>query len=196
MRVRNSTQLSAARMIDMFLSATEGWPHDDLGVLVRYSRGADFSGSCHYATNRIYVNLGRRNRYPYALRTHLARARSDDRSWWREVYTLEISDPYQLALFVFLHEFYHYLVRRARRNTRQKESMCDRFAARTLVDCYGARVLDPRGTPVGRRDWDFQDLDGFVSRARAGGGRRLGQPSAVGGLARLTQLDGPPSVMD
>ena len=65
-----------------------------------------------------------------------------------------------------MHEFYHLLVKRARRNIRQKESMCDRFAARYLVDGFGAVVRDEGRDLVPRKVWDFQDLDGFVAAAR------------------------------
>src|SRR5437762_582497 len=109
----------------MCSSAVVAWPHEGLKVLVRYSRGADFSGACYYGTGRIFVNLGQANAYPYALRTHIARARSGDGYWTRELYTITLADPYLLVLFIFLHEFYHWLVKRAGRNTRQKEGMCD-----------------------------------------------------------------------
>ena len=66
----------------------------------------------------------------------------------------------------FLHGLYHWLIRKARRNMRQKEAMCDRFAARHLVDRFGATVRDDRGRPVPRSEWDFQDVDGFVAAVR------------------------------
>lgn len=166
MNLRNTTHLDSGRLEDLFLKAIDGWSHDGLDVAIRPSRGADFSGSCHYVPPRIYVNIGRHNRYPYLLRSHIARARSDARSWWRELYTIELSDAYELVLFIFLHEFYHWLIRRARRNGRQKESRCDRFAARVLVGQFGAVVRDVRGRDVPRSEWDFQDLDGFVAAAR------------------------------
>ncbi len=112
------------------------------------------------------MNIGRHLKYPYHMDTHLARARSNARSWWKPVYTVELADPYRLALFVFLHESFHFLVKRARRNPRQKESMCDRFAARVLTDQYGAGVRDERGRLVPREEWDFQDLDRFIAAAR------------------------------
>ncbi len=71
-----------------------------------------------------------------------------------------------MVLFVFLHELYHFLVKRARRNPRQKESMCDRFAARYLVERFGATVRDSSGRIVPREAWDFQDLERFVAAAR------------------------------
>jgi hypothetical protein len=99
--------------------------------------------------------------------TNLARARSNARHWWKPTYVIELSDAYQLALFVFLHELYHWLIYRAGRNIRQKESMCDRFAARALVDDWGTPISDGHNRPVPRTVWDFQDLDGFVVAARA-----------------------------
>lgn len=165
---RNRTELDSARLREMILGAIDGWPADGLSVLVRYSRGAEFSGACYYKSNRIFVNLGRENTYPYRLATYVAAARSTSFGWKRPVYSLEISDAYRLALFIFLHEFYHWLVKRAGRNTRQKEGMCDRFAARVLVDQWGASMTAPDGGLVRRRDWDFQDLDGFVGMARWG----------------------------
>lgn len=162
----------------MFLSAVEGWPHDGLAVSVRYSRGAEFSGTCYYETDRIFVNLGRKNRYPYQLLTNIARPRSNRTHWWRELFALELSDSYELVLFVFLHEFYHRLVKRARRNVRQKEARCDRFATRVLVDRYGAVVRDSSGKPASRDSWDFQDLDGFVAAARPAAAKSARRPVA------------------
>ncbi len=149
----------------MIQPVVDGWPHEPLRVFFRNSRGAEFSGACYYHHARIHVNLGR-NAYPYLIRTSIARAESDSRSWWREVYAVRAADAYQLALFVFLHEFYHWLVKKARRNTRQKESRCDRFATGILVDQYGAEVLDALGRRVPRVRWDFQDQLGFVAAAR------------------------------
>ena len=162
----NSTDLDNERLRAICLGAVSGWRIGGATVRVRYSRGADFSGSCYYRQRRIYVNLGRHLAYPYRMGTHLARARSTARCWWKPVYTVELADGYQVVLFVFLHECFHLLVKRARRNTRQKESMADRFAARVLVDQYGATVRNQQGQPVPRREWDFQDLDGFIAAAR------------------------------
>ncbi len=162
----NSTHLSDERLKAMCLRAIEGWPHDRLTVRIRYSRGAEFSGSCYYQTHRIFVNLGRGNKYPYKLLTHIARPRSNRTHWWRELYSVDIANPEQLVLFVFLHEYYHWLVKQARRNVRQKEGRCDRYATRVLVDDYGAIVRDSHGKPVARDAWDFQDLEGFVAAAR------------------------------
>ena len=171
MEFRNSTELDTGHLSAMCLHAIADWPHEGVQAAVRYSRGAAFSGTCFYKEGRIFVNLGRSNAYPYLIRTHIARAQSDRRHWWRELYTIDAADPYQLVLFVFMHEFYHWLVRQARRNVRQKESRCDRFAARALVDLHGAVVRDAKGNLVPRTAWDFQDLDGFVARARRRWGR-------------------------
>lgn len=172
MNFRNDTDLQTDRLLEMIRPCIDGWQHDEVAAAVRYSRGAEFSGSCRYVPPRIYVNIGRHNRYPYLLKTHIAPARSNDRCWWRELYTLELADAYQLAFFIFLHEFYHWLIRKARRNGRQKEGRCDRFAAQALVDRYGATVRDSAGRPVERSNWDFQDLEGFVARARQPRARR------------------------
>ncbi len=161
----NSTELDSARLERLFLKYTWPYRHDGLTVRVRYSRGAEFSGTCYYATCRLFINLGRRTRFPYLLGTHVARSNSNRTHWWRETYRLVVADPYQLALFVYLHELYHYLVKSAGRNPRRKESMCDRFAARVLVDDFGVRVLDPRGQPVPRESWDFRDVHAFVAAA-------------------------------
>ncbi len=171
MRFRNSTGLDSARLEALFLSHVRGWPHDDLAVYVRPGRGAPFSGVCDYRSRTIRVNVGGAVRYPYWLATGVGRACTVGDLWWRPVYKLEIADGYRLALFVFLHEFYHWLVRLARRNTRQKEARCDRFAVRALVDQHGARLVDSRGRVPLREDWDFQDLDGFVAAARSRGRR-------------------------
>src|ERR1043166_761729 len=162
---RNRTHLDSTRLRRMFLDSIPGWPTVGLSVLVRYSRGSDFSGACYYQTGRIFVNLGRSNSYPYRLLTYAAAARTTRFGWQREIHSLELADAYQLALFIFLHEFYHWLVKKAGRNTRQKEGMCDRFATRVLTDRWGAVLTDPDGRPVERSDWDFQDLDGFVAGA-------------------------------
>ena len=162
----NSTELSGAKLETMCLDALNGWSVGRLTVRVRYSRGADFSGTCIYADRRIYINLGRHLVYPYAMRTNLAKVKTIGRGWRRPVYVVELKNAYHLALFIFLHEIYHLLVHRAGRNTRQKESMCDRFAARYLVDRLGTAVRAERGERVPREDWDFQDLDGFVSPSR------------------------------
>ena len=166
MLFRNTTNLDSSRLKAMFLDGIAGWPSEGFSVWVRPSRGSDFSGTCYYATSRIFVNLGRHNSYPYRLFTNIARPKSSRTHWWRELYSIEVANPAQLALFVFLHEYYHWLVQQARRNVRQKEGRCDRFATRVLVDRYGILVRDSSGQAVPRHLWDFQDLDGFVAAAR------------------------------
>jgi hypothetical protein len=161
----NSTHLDSRRLAALFLDHTAPYRHERLRVRVRYSRGAAFSGTCYYRDSRIFVNLGRRNGYPFLLATGIARAQSNRTHWWRDVYRLVLADAYQLALFVYLHELYHYLVKAARRNTRRKEAMCDRFAARVLVDRYGCPLIDPESRAVPRERWDFQDLGAFVAAA-------------------------------
>lgn len=162
----NSTDLSDGALLAMCGEAAAEWSVGRIYLRVRYSRGADFSGTCFYGERRIHVNLGRHLTYPYLMGTHLARSKTLGQYWYKPVYTLRLKDGYRVVLFVFMHELYHLLVRKARRNTRQKESMCDRFAARYLVEHYGARVHDRRGRPVPREAWDFQDVEGFVAPAR------------------------------
>ncbi|NOS99772.1 MAG: hypothetical protein HOP29_04005 [Phycisphaerales bacterium] len=162
---QNRTTLNTERLQDMFLTAIGGWPVDGLDIRIRYSRGADFSGTCFYERSRLHVNLGGHLRYPYRMRTYVARASTSRSTWWKPLYTIELADGYQVVTFVLLHEYYHWLVRRAERNTRRKEAMCDRFATRALVDHFGAAVRCPKGRPVPRGEWDFQDLDRFVARA-------------------------------
>ena len=171
----NSTGLCGDRLAALFREPLADWSVGSIVVRVRYSRGADFSGRCLYTQRRIYVNLGRHLRYPYVLTTNLARVQALRNGWRRELYTLTLFDGYQLAMFIFLHELYHLLVHRAGRNTRQKESMCDRFAARYLVDRFGCPVTEADGRPVPREAWDFQDLTGFVAEAR----RRSDVPAAA-----------------
>ena len=166
MDFHNSTDLDGERLRALCEDGLTGWAPGDFVVRVRYSRGADFSGTCFYRDRRVYINLGRHLSYPYRMKTYLARARTVGRYWFKPLHTLEMSDAYQVVLFVFLHELYHLLVRKARRNMRQKESMCDRFAARHLVDRFSATVRDARGRPVPRSEWDFQDVDGFVAAIR------------------------------
>ena len=166
---RNRTGLDSGRLRALFLEAVAGWPTGGLSVLVRYSRGSEFSGACYYKSSRIFVNIGRGNTYPYRLMTYVAAAKATRFGWRREAYSLELGNAYELALFIFLHEFYHWLVKRAGRNTRQKEGMCDRFAARVLIDRHGAVLRDRDGVVVDRPSWDFQDLEGFVEKARVAG---------------------------
>jgi hypothetical protein len=179
----NSTDLSGAKLQTMCVDALHGWNVGGLIVRVRYSRGADFSGTCIYVDRRIYINLGRHLVYPYGMRTNLAKVKTVGRGWRRPIYVVELKTAYQLALFIFLHEIYHLLVYRAGRNTRQKESMCDRFAARYLVDHLGVAVRTERGVRVPREDWDFQDLDGFVSSSRR---RRVARRPLVSSEVRLS----------
>lgn len=166
MEFTNTSDLNSDPLRAMFERHLDGWPHRSLTVIVRHTRSRPFSGLCDYRRKRFHINVGRNVEYPYEIRTHLARAQSDARYWWKEIYRIRVRDAYQLALFVFLHELFHWLVKQAGRNTRRKESMCDRFAARILVDQYGATVIDRGGHPVERSAWDFQDLDRFVARAR------------------------------
>jgi len=142
------------------------WSTGPIELYVRYSRGADFSGSCYYADRRIFVNLGRHLVYPYRMATHIARAKTLGRYWIKPKCTVEMSSGLPVVMFVFMHELYHLLVKRARRNTRQKESMCDRFATRFVVEQFGAVVRGADNKPLPRSVWDFQDLDGFVAAAR------------------------------
>jgi len=165
MDFHNSTALDSERLERLFVQHTLPYRHDRLTVRVRYSRGADFSGTCYYADNRGFVNIGRHVEYPYRLGTHVAKAQANRTHGWRETYQREEHDPYQLALFVYLHELYHHLVKAAQRNPRRKEAMCDRFAVRRLVDEFGCRVVDAIGRSVPRERWDFQDVDAFVADA-------------------------------
>lgn len=165
MQFDNRTALDDARLRGMLERHSAPYRHDQLTVRVRYTRSTDFSGACFYRDSRIHVNLGRHNCYPYALATHVARAKSDRRFWWRELLRLEIADAYQLALFIYLHELYHHLVKSSGRCPRRKEAMCDRFAARVLVDGYGAALRTPDGRSASRADWDFQNLERFVAAA-------------------------------
>lgn len=166
MEFSNSTALDDQQLHRMVLRYTAPYRYDKLRVAVRYSRGADFSGTCYYREARIFVNIGRHVSFPYTLGTNIAKARSNRTHWWRETYHLTVADGYQLVLFVYLHELYHYLVKLADRSPRRKESRCDRFATRTLVDDFGCLVSDSQGKAVPRQLWDFQDLDRLVSKTR------------------------------
>jgi hypothetical protein len=163
----NSTSLDSNTLERMFLESADPFPTDELVVRVRYSRGSDFSGSCYYDTHRLFVNLGKHLVYPYAMDTYIARSVAARNGWVKPLYSIELADGYQVVLFVLMHEFYHWLIKRAGRNTRQKESMCDRFAARAMVDRFATPIRDSKGDPVQRLAWDFQNLDGFVARAHA-----------------------------
>ncbi|MEK6676698.1 MAG: hypothetical protein AABZ47_13730 [Planctomycetota bacterium] len=164
---RNTTDLLDEKLLEMFQRAVDGWTVGKLTVRVRYSRGADFSGTCIYAGQRILINLGSHLAYPYKMYTNLARAKSHRTHWVREAYAINLRDAYEVVLFIFLHELYHMLIKKARRNPRQKEGMCDRFAARYLVDNRGAIICTNEGTIPPRDEWDFQDLEGFVTRVRS-----------------------------
>ncbi len=166
MDFRNSTALSDLRLRALFEAAMAGWRLGHVTVRVRYSRGADFSGTCIYTSRKILINLGKHLRYPYMMGTHIARAHGTKGRWFKPVYRIEMLDAYHVVFFIFLHEIYHLLVKRAKRNTRQKESMCDRFATRYLVDRFGLRVFDDRNAPAERFAWDFQDVEGFVGEAQ------------------------------
>lgn len=166
MEIINHTELSTRRIETMFNRATAGWASTRLKVVVRYSRGAKYSGTFASHPSRIYVNIGRNNKYPMKIETSIAKAVSFRNSWWKPTYYIKVENAYQLALFVFLHEFYHYLVFRARRNPRRKEAMCDRFAIRYLVDHCKLKVFDSSRQPVHRSKWLFQDLDNFVATSR------------------------------
>jgi hypothetical protein len=182
MELLNATSLSTERLQSMLLPHVQGWKCDRLVTYVRWSRGAEFSGSCVYDRRQINVNLGKQNTYPYLMDTHAAKPRYNRTHWWRPVCQIELRDAYQLVLFVFLHELYHWLIKQARRNMRQKEGRCDRFAARALVDWHGCRMLDERGREVAREQWDFQDLESFVQAARSRRGRRRLEPPLPSGI--------------
>lgn len=173
--LNNATALSTLRLLTLFTTETAGWRTGRMVVHVRHTRSADYSGTCYYDRGLIYVNLGRHLQYPYLMGTYLARSVTVGRRWFKPVYSIEIKDAYELALFIYLHELYHLLVRKAGRNVRQKESMCDRFAARRLVDLCRCPVRDGKGRLVERADWDFQDVERFVARARD----RRARPSAA-----------------
>jgi len=162
MEIFNRTQLDTQRLVTMFLSATRRWIAPMLKVSVRHSRGAVYSGTFASNPSRIYVNLGRKNRYPMKIETGIAKARSFGNTWWKPSYHVKVQNDYQVVLFVFLHEFYHYLIHRARRNAHRKEAMCDRFAIRYLTDNCGLTVYDANNNPVTSSAWLFQDLDAFV----------------------------------
>jgi len=195
----NATQLDGERLRAMCENALHGWAVGRLRVRFRYSRGADFSGTCFYGSKRIFVNIGRHLAYPYRMNTHVGRAKTVGRRWYKPQCVVRLTDGHQLAMFIFMHELYHMLVKRARRNTRQKESMCDRFATRYVVVHFGLCVETARGKPIPRGEWDFQDLDAFVAAARD---RRITRPRAaarrpiavsVADDQPLTTADGTPS---
>lgn len=168
MQFQNATILNSQWLKDHFLRHTQPYRHDLLQVFVRYTRSSPFSGACYYTKGRIHVNIGRRNRYPFTLATHVAKATSGRGEWSRPLYHLTLENAEQLALFIYLHELFHYLVHVAGRGRRHKEAMCDRFATRVLVDRYGCRLTDPGGLPPARATWDFKDLDNFVRAAPRG----------------------------
>lgn len=180
MKFRNTTELDHSRLESLLVRHTYPYCHESLTVWIRPSRSAAFSGACYYRDGRIFVNLGRRNRYPFAFGTNVARAESNRTHWWRSIHQLTVADAYQLALFIYLHELFHFLVKAAGRGLRRREAMCDRFAARVLVDEYNCPLRTREGRDVPRDDWDFQDLHAFVAAAP----RQAAQPSLLKAAAR------------
>ena len=166
LEICNTTGLNTKWLGEAFGGYLARWGRWRLRVLVRASRGADYSGSCRYDLSRFTINIRPTLAYPYRMGTHLARTRTHGRAWIKPVVYVEIADGHWLALFIFLHELYHWLVYKAGRNRRQKESMADRVAARALVDDFGSRVVTADGEAVDRGTWDFQDVEGFVAAAR------------------------------
>ena len=165
MNFKNATTLDSNILRETFESAVADWPIEQLMVRVRWSRGSDFSGTCIYRTHRIYINLGRHLRYPYRMETYCARGKKAWGKYYKPGSFIELCDGYQVCLFVFAHEYFHWLVKQAGRNTSQKESMCDRFAARVLVDDYGCVLRDKHGRELPRHEWDAKNLDAFVAAA-------------------------------
>jgi hypothetical protein len=165
MILRNRTELDTGQLESLLRRHIDGWPQDGVRVFVRYSRSADFSGACYYNSGRLFINIGRHVRYPYRIAARIAPAKTKGRYWFRQSHYVVVADAGQLVLYVFLHEFYHWLIKLAGRNLRQKEAMCDRFAAGVLVDHHGVAVVDSKGNTVPREMWDWQDLKGFVRRA-------------------------------
>jgi hypothetical protein len=165
MKFVNATHLDSRALRQAFEHHSSPYRHDELSVRVGYTRSTPFRGACFYRDARIRVNIGRRNRYPFALATYVAKARKRGRGWSREPLYLELADAGELALFIYLHELYHFLVQRAGRGIRRKEAMCDRFATRVLVDEYRCVLRDGMGQVAPRAMWDFQDLEAFVAGA-------------------------------
>jgi len=164
--VRNTTTLDTLTLLRRFASAMDDWPLDGLRVWVRASRGADYSGTCYTREGRIYINLAPRLTFPYELHVQIVPGKTTRGVWRRPTCTVAVANAYDLCTFIYLHECYHWLIQRARRNGRCKEAMCDRFATRHLVDACNCTVRDARSRPVPRSAWDIQDLDAFVARAR------------------------------
>jgi hypothetical protein len=162
----NSTTLDTARIESLCTQAVQDYRTNELEIRIRYARSADFSGSCYYNDARIYINIGKHLSYPYQMGTYIAPAKTRGNYWTKPIFTIKLTDPYQLILFIFLHECFHWLVKLAGRNTRQKESMCDRFAARELHVRYAAPILDERNRPVPMSAWDIHDLDRFIAKVR------------------------------
>lgn len=169
----NSTALRTDLLAEIIRQGTQGWAIGHVTTRARYSRGADFSGACHYADQKILINIGRHVHYPYRMNTHIARTQTVGRRWFRPLYSIELNSAYELVTFVFMHELYHLLIKRAGRNVRQKEGRCDRFATLFMVSRFATRVLSEKGVPMDRSAWDFQDVEAFVSAARDGTARPL-----------------------
>ena len=91
----NSTGFSSSHLLALCREGMAGWSTGSIKLYVRYSRGADFSGSCYYADRRIFVNLGRHLVYPYRMATHIARAKATGRYWFKPTCTVEMRHPHR-----------------------------------------------------------------------------------------------------
>lgn len=163
MDYRNSTTIDDAWLYPAVLRYTWPYRHQDLRVRFRPSRGADFSGACYYKSGRIFVNIGRHNRYPYTFATQTATRRGVGGAAVR--FSLVVADAGELALFVYLHELFHWLVYAAGLPPRRREAVCDRFATRVMVDHFGCALLGADGAQAGRAAWDVDDLAALVANA-------------------------------
>jgi hypothetical protein len=146
--LRNTTRLDTLRLLRRFGEAMSDWPVEGLRVWVRASRGADYSGTCYPREGRIYVNFSPRLIFPYRLHVQVARGRTVRGVWRRSLHALQVPGAEELVTFVFLHECCHWLIHKARRNGRCKEAVCDRFAARYLVESCGCVLRDGDDQPA------------------------------------------------
>ncbi|MCA9242766.1 MAG: hypothetical protein KDA32_02335 [Phycisphaerales bacterium] len=169
MDFRNSTACDSVRLHALFAWHARRWRTDGLVTRVRFSRGAPFSGTCYYRDSLIYVNIGRENPYPFRFAISAAPTERHSRGWRRPLLYLTVPDAERLALFVFLHELYHWLAFRVGRSPRWKEALCDRFATLALVDDHNCKLTDAKGGVVSREAWDIGDPVGLLLRGPQSG---------------------------
>ena len=127
MDFKNTTTLDSNLLRETGESAVAGWPTDPLVVRVRWSRGAEFSGTCVYATHRLYINLGRHLQYPYRMETHCARGRKAWGRYYKPRSFLELCDEHGLYVVDEANVESHALMQTLSKDPRFEHAILDRI---------------------------------------------------------------------